>query len=140
MAVSRGNRYTGMAYPFGPTLKEYFSAKNDRDILRTSIVNCIFTMFGERVMLGEFGSDIQNIPFAMNDEVTANDVRDIVQGTIERWDPRIEVIDLSISQNAQDGKQLDCVVIYRDKNDPIIQDNFSFPLGEAYTPITTFLG
>ena len=131
-------RYNGMAYPFGNTLKSYFSPKSDRDILRSSIINILFTNFYERVAFYNFGSELPRMPFSMMDEITEQELRDILVSTVPMWDPRIQVVDVSVIANEQDPKLLHASVVYRDVNDPTSESSVQFPLTAEYRSVPTY--
>lgn len=137
---STPHRYFGQGYPFGNTLKSYFDTKYDLDILRSSIINIVFTIYGERVMLPNFGSSIPETPFAQNDELTASIVRSDLTTAVTFWDPRIEVVSVSVSTDPSDPKLLAASVTYRDVNQPQTVDSFAFTLGPSYDYSNQFEG
>lgn len=51
---------------------------------------------GERVMRPLFGSDLANAVFAINNASTAADVEEYVRDALARWEPRIEVIAVTV--------------------------------------------
>lgn len=116
--------YRGMAFPFGPTLADYFDAKSDRDILRTSIETILLTRFGERVMLPGFGSPLREAVFEPDDDLLEDKLIDIVRENVPFWDRRLEVLDVSVAQ--QSDHYLSVNVIYRDLGIPDSQDSFIF--------------
>lgn len=128
--LSRTFRYGGMAMPFGPQLKDYFEVKSDRDVLRTSIMTILLTMFGERVMLCDFGSNLMELVFEQSDEVLQRDLTSIVKEVVPRWDPRLEVLSATADVLDRDDNQVEITVVYRDKFQPQVgSDQFSFTIG-----------
>ena len=51
---------------------------------------------GERVMRPLFGSDLANAVFAVNSAATAADVEEWVRAALARWEPRIDVIAVTV--------------------------------------------
>ncbi len=51
---------------------------------------------GERVMRPLFGSDLANAVFAVNSAATAADVEEYVRAALARWEPRIDVIAVTV--------------------------------------------
>lgn len=80
--------FSGIAYPFGPTVLSVFAPKDDESILRTSIENILMTRFGERVMRPSFGSNVHDLLFEPSDEVLAVALRAAVQQALQTWEPR----------------------------------------------------
>ena len=53
------------------------------------------TQYGERVMRPRFGCNLKSLAFAPNTDATANLARYYVTEGLTRWEPRIEVVDVS---------------------------------------------
>lgn len=66
-----------------------------RDI-EEAIRMILATSPGERVMRPLFGSDLANAVFAINNASTAADVEEYVRDALARWEPRIEVIAVTV--------------------------------------------
>ncbi|MFD0920111.1 GPW/gp25 family protein [Saccharopolyspora rosea] len=60
------------------------------------------TQIGERVMRPDFGSELRSLAFAPNDGSTADLARYHVEEALGRWEPRIDVLDVSVTN---DGPQ-----------------------------------
>jgi phage baseplate assembly protein W len=78
-----------MAFPFGGTVLSTFAPKTDEAVIRTSLEMIIYTLFGDRVMIPEFGSHTQRLVFDPNDDFLAWEVRTEVEEAIQTWEPRI---------------------------------------------------
>lgn len=84
-----------------------FSSKNYHDtgqgfelynveLINEDLLNQIFTIKGERVMMPEFGTRIPLLVFEINDETT----QDIIETDLKavfKYDPRVELITLVIT-------------------------------------------
>jgi len=119
--------YKGMALPFGNTLSSYFDPKDDREILRTSILMILQTKIGERVMLPGFGSPLHDSAFEPNDEILADSLRGIVSENVPFWDERLEVLDVDVTDE-QGGNGVRVSVIYTDLATPDDEDRFIFTI------------
>jgi len=84
------------------------------------------TARGERPMRPEFGCGIHDYVFASADGTTAGRIRYEVRAALERWEPRIEVIDVQVSNDPGDQTILYIDVQYalRGTND---KRNLVFP-------------
>ena len=83
--------FNGMAFPFGGTVLSTFGAKRDEDVIKTSIEMILFTRSNERVMIPEFGSDVQSLLFEQNDDFLAVALRSATEEALATWEPRAEV-------------------------------------------------
>jgi phage baseplate assembly protein W len=88
---SEPQRFSGMAFPFGGTVLSTFGAKTDEAVIRSSLDMIIHTLFGERVMLPEFGSHVPRLVFDPNDNILAITLRSEVESAILTWEPRISL-------------------------------------------------
>ena len=84
------------------------------------------TAFGERPMRPEFGCGIHDYVFAPIDATTAGRVAYAVKNALERWEPRIDVIDVEVTHDDANPSTLYIDVRYAvsGTNDP---RNLVFP-------------
>jgi uncharacterized protein len=84
------------------------------------------TAKGERPMRPEFGCGVHDLVFSPVNEATAAEIGYEVRLSLERWEPRIEVLDVRVSQYSEDPGVLLIDIRYeiRDTNNP---RNLVFP-------------
>lgn len=84
------------------------------------------TAFGERPMRPEFGCAVHDYMFAPADAATAGRIAYEVRVSLERWEPRIDVVDVIVSFDPVETSTLYINVVYtlRGTNDP---RNLVFP-------------
>jgi len=84
------------------------------------------TSYGERPMRPEFGCGIHEFVFSPADATTAGHLAFEVQQSLERWEPRIDVLGIQVTPDAGDGSTLYIDITYaiRGSNDP---RNLVFP-------------
>lgn len=84
------------------------------------------TAHGERPMRPEFGCGIHDLVFAPVDATTAGRIVHEVRLSLERWEPRIDVLDVETVSDADDPATLYVDITYcvRGSNDP---RNLVFP-------------
>jgi uncharacterized protein len=94
--------------------------------LEESIRLVLGTAPGERPMRPEFGCAIHDYVFAPADATTAGRVAYEVRAALERWEPRIEVMDVEVTIGAGNASVLYIDITYavRGTNDP---RNLVFP-------------
>jgi len=94
MAINRflrGDEVRGFAYPLTRGREGYWPRRNADAIRRSSIINILCTVPGERKMEPEFGSRLSLLLFEPNDELLHQQIIDETKGALSRWDPFIEV-------------------------------------------------
>ena len=84
-------RYTGPAYPFGPSWAQTLGPKTDLEVIFTSIVNILTTTLRTLPYRPDGGSEIPNLVFEPNDAITRGLIRYFVQRDLDRQEPRAEV-------------------------------------------------
>ena len=97
----------------------------ERDI-EEAIRLILGTSYGERPMRPEFGCGIHEFVFSPADATTAGHLAFEVQQSLERWEPRIDVLGIEVMADAGDGSTLYIDITYaiRGSNDP---RNLVFP-------------
>ncbi|MEV0825097.1 GPW/gp25 family protein [Nonomuraea rubra] len=61
------------------------------------------TQHGERVMRPHFGANLKSLIFAANNATTASLASYYVKDALDRWEPRIDVLDVLVSNDVQRG-------------------------------------
>jgi hypothetical protein len=64
------------------------------------------TQYGERVMRPRFGCNLRSLVFAPNDSATANLARYYVEEGLAQSEPRIDIVDVSVVNDATLGALL----------------------------------
>lgn len=65
------------------------------DSIKEAIIIILSTAKGERVMRPDFGCKINELVFAPNNNSTASLVNFYIKEALQKWEPRIEVLDVS---------------------------------------------
>lgn len=81
--------------------------------IRQSVLLLLATVPGERVMRPDYGCDLHRLVFSPADDTTAGLAIHHVRQALERWEPRIELIDVDARPVADDPTRLDLIVDYR---------------------------
>lgn len=94
--------------------------------LEDSMRLILATSYGERPMRPEFGCGIHEYVFAPADPSTAGMIAYEVRRSIERWEPRVELVDVQVAPDPLDHSVLYIEIKYavRGSNDP---RNLVFP-------------
>ena len=116
----------GLAYPMRIDRTGAVALADGDDSIAESIRLILGTSPGERPMRPEFGCPIHEHVFAPADAATAGLIAFEVENSLRRWEPRIEVLDVDVT-NAEDATSLLYIEIryaVRNSNDP---RNLVFP-------------
>jgi phage baseplate assembly protein W len=88
----------GWAFPVGLDLRGRVALTNGFESIERAIRLILQTARGERVMRPQFGSDLHKLVFAENNATTAGLADFYVRQALARWEPRIEVENVSVSR------------------------------------------
>lgn len=80
--------------------------------VRQSILLILRTAPGERMMRPEFGAGLNSLAFEPMDAVTVSLVQHRVTETLQRFEPRIEVLSVSVEAMSDEGR-LEALIQYR---------------------------
>lgn len=111
--------WKGIGLPWGTSIPSVFDAKDDFEVISSSIIWICLTSFGERVMEPTFGSALPSLVFEPNDIQAVAQMKNAVRDAITKWDDRVEFVDFTVEPS---GNELRCKVIYRFATDEIHND------------------
>src|SRR3954447_22640679 len=81
--------------------------------IRQSLLLLLSTSPGERVMRPPYGCNLQRLVFGPNDDTTAGLAIHYVRQAVERWEPRVEVLDVDAGPDPDDPWRLVILLDYR---------------------------
>ena len=116
----------GWAFPLRVNASGGIALVRREQELEESMRLILGTAYGERPMRPEFGCAVHDFLFAPADATTAGRLSYEVRASLERWEPRIEVVDVDVKIDASDASILYIDITYaiRGTNDP---RNLVFP-------------
>jgi uncharacterized protein len=117
---------TGLAFPLGVDHRGRIALARGEIDVEQAIRIILSTAPGERPMRPEFGCRIHDHVFNTATSATAGQIAYDVRAALERWEPRIEVLDVAVSFAAMEAGTLYVDIRYqvRGLNDP---RNLVFP-------------
>lgn len=98
--------YSTVAFETTKSFKIY-----DIDVVKTDLLNHIFTRKGDRVMMPTFGTIIPDLVFEPIDEITVETLREEL-ATVFNYDPRVELIRLQVTPK-EDENRIDVSAILK---------------------------
>ena len=97
----------------------------DASAIKQAIVNVLLTNKGERLMNPRYGSDIRRFLFEPLDYGTGFQIKRNIQDTLDRFEPRVSVIDIKCTPNFQDnGFDVELQYSIRGTDDPPVAVEF----------------
>ena len=108
--ISRGFKDISMSFEVNPINDDLISVKNRTAIAR-SIRNLVLTVPGERIFNPDLGSRITEILFDTLDELSASSIRDEIEETIIKYEPRVKLDNVNVKPN-YDNNEFDVTITY----------------------------
>ena len=108
--VSPGFKDISMTFQANPLNFDLIGLKNENAIAR-SVRNIVFTIPGEKFFDQNFGSRISATLFENIDDITANIIVDEITNSIERYEPRVDLINVEAFPNF-DNNAFDVLIVY----------------------------
>lgn len=72
--------------------------------IKSDLLVLLLTEPGERVMLPDFGTPMKQFFFEQNDSVIVERVREVIANSVRKWEPRIAVTAIEVTNSADDIK------------------------------------
>ena len=108
--VSRGFKDISMSFEVNPITDDIIGVKNDTAIAR-SIRNLVLTTPGERFFNEDLGSSVSEVLFDTIDDISAASIRDEIEQTIIRFEPRVKLEDVKVKGDF-DNHKFDVTITY----------------------------
>ena len=108
--ISRGFKDISMSFEVNPINDDLIGVKNRTAIAR-SIRNLVLTVPGERFFNPNLGSRISEILFDTLDELSASSIRDEIEETIIKYEPRVKLDNVEVKPN-YDSNEFDVTITY----------------------------
>lgn len=90
--------YQGIKFPFQKGLTSFPASVTDDDLIRESLLQLVLTMNGERIMRPDCGTNVYSFVFENNDTVLSNLLRAEIQSVVAKYEPRVQLTDIAVSQ------------------------------------------
>jgi phage baseplate assembly protein W len=97
---------TGWAFPIKPVPARGIPLAGGAEKVRQSIWLILSTAPGERPMRPDFGCGIHDLVFMANTVALRGLVQAKVREALVKWEPRIDVVDVTVESPAELGNQL----------------------------------
>ena len=108
--VSKGFKDISMSFEVNPINADIIGVKNETAISR-SIRNLVLTTPGERFFNEDLGSGVSEVLFDTLDDISAAAIRDEIEQTIIRYEPRVKLIDVKVKPD-YDNHEFNVTITY----------------------------
>jgi Phage baseplate assembly protein W len=116
----------GLRFPIRPdALTGALPQVTGMDRIRQSIEQILDTEPGERIMLPEFGCGLRRYLMEPNTLTTRTAIAKDVEGALARWEPRIQLTEVSVTPG--DQPELAWVQVSYQRLSDLRQDNLVYP-------------
>src|SRR4051794_38359417 len=91
---------SGVAFPVRLDARGAVALSHGHASARDAIVVILGTALGERPMRPEFGCGVHDLVFDTLDAMTFGRIEQEVRAAIDRWEPRVQVVDVEVDESA----------------------------------------
>ena len=107
----------GWGFPVGPNASGGISMVDGPSEIEQSIYLILSTHPGERPMRPEFGTPLSDFVFEPADGRTFGRISYVIDESLRRWEPRIVVDDIVVTEDAQIPERILIEIVYRIRGD-----------------------
>ena len=108
--VSQGFKDISMSFQSNPLNNDLIAMKNVNAITR-SIRNIILTTPGEKFFDPDFGSNVSKLLFENIDDITASQIQEEIEFSINNYEPRVKLINVEVLAD-NDNASFDTIITY----------------------------
>ena len=108
--VSRGFKDLSMTFQSNPLNGDLIAIKNVNAITR-SIRNIVLTTPGEKFFDPDFGSNVTNLLFENVDDITASQIQEEIEFSINNYEPRVKLLNVKVIAD-NDNASFDTIITY----------------------------
>jgi phage baseplate assembly protein W len=91
--------FLGAPYPIVTHPRGLLHTQSGINQIKSDLLVLLLTNPGERVFLPDFGTPLKKLIFEQNDAALNIKARQMIAASIEQWEPRITVQQISVSNN-----------------------------------------
>ena len=124
--ISRGFKDLSMSFEVNPINDDLISVKNRTAIAR-SIRNLVLTVPGERFFNEDLGSRVSEILFDNLDDISASAIRDEIDETITKYEPRVRLQSVLVKPNYE-THEYDVTITYDIVGIDVLSQQLNFAL------------
>ena len=108
--VSQGFKDISMSFQSNPLNNDLIAIKNVNAIAR-SVRNIVLTTPGEKFFDPDFGSNVSKLLFENVDDITASQIQQEIEFSINNYEPRVKLINVEVIAD-NDNASFDTIITY----------------------------
>ena len=108
--VSQSFKDISMTFQSNPLNNDLIAIKNVNAITR-SIRNIVLTTPGEKFFDPDFGSNVSKLLFENIDDITASQIQEEIEFSINNYEPRVKLINVEVIAD-NDNASFDTIITY----------------------------
>ena len=108
--VSQGFKDISMSFQSNPLNNDLIAIKNVNAIAR-SVRNIVLTTPGEKFFDPDFGSNVSKLLFENVDDITASQIQQEIEFSINNYEPRVKLLDVQVIAD-NDNASFDTIITY----------------------------
>ena len=108
--ISRGFKDLSMTFKSNPLNDDLIGLKNANAISR-SVRNIVMTYPGEKFFQPDFGSRVSRLLFENVDDITASQIQEEIEYSINNYEPRVSLVNVSVVAD-NDNASFDATITY----------------------------
>ena len=108
--VSRGFKDLSMTFKSNPLNNDLIGLKDASAIAR-SVRNIVMTYPGEKFFQPDFGSRVSKLLFENVDDITASQIQEEIEFSINNYEPRVNLVNVSVIAD-NDNASFDAIITY----------------------------
>ena len=108
--VSQGFKDISMSFQSNPLNNDLIAIKNVNAIAR-SVRNIVLTTPGEKFFDPDFGSNVSKLLFENVDDITASQIQEEIEFSINNYEPRVKLLSVEINPDF-DNNLFDTIITY----------------------------
>lgn len=116
----------GLKFPFAVDVFGRIALQNDAELVKQSLEILFSEPEGTELMREHYGSKIRDVLFEPNDAVARGLLDYYIVDAINKWERRIQLVDIRYDQPPQTPALINCIIFYIIKQSSEI-DSFIFP-------------
>lgn len=93
--------FLGAPYPIVKTPRGLLATQRGLNQVKSDLLTLLLTIPGERVMLVDYGTPLNQLIFEPNDATLAARAREMIINSIKLWEPRITVEQIEVFNGAE---------------------------------------
>jgi phage baseplate assembly protein W len=130
--ASRRHLGKGWSFPIRLDGRGRFALSEGQRDVQEAIKIVLGTRVGERIMRPTFGSEVSGLLFEPATPGTAARLADAIKDSLSQWEPRIDVLQVTVDRDAEVETRFVASLTYRIReNNSVLNEVFPFYLTEG---------